>query len=205
MKTLGKFSLSLPQCKKELVAFKKLLDSKQSLSERNDILPFFKAHKHLSALVGSYNPKINSFDRIATEFGLFGDYACDLLIGDSVSHHFCFVEFEDASPTSVFTKKKGKSTPEWSPRFDHGFSQILDWFMILEDQKRTGLHKSKFGVDVIQFVGLLVIGRRHDLSDVEYDRMRWRSEHVLVGSKHVNCITFDELYQTLDWKIKLFG
>jgi hypothetical protein len=144
MKTLEGINLDITQCKTDLVELKKLLDGKSALSERNDILPFFRAHKHLAALNGSYNAKINRFDRIASEFSLFGDYACDLVIGDSVSRHFCFVEFEDASPTSVFTTKKGKSTPEWSPRFDHGFSQIIDWFLVLDDQKRTGLHKSKF-------------------------------------------------------------
>jgi hypothetical protein len=70
------------------------------------------------------NPKINRFDLLATEFSLFGDYACDLVVGGSVNRDFCLVEFEDASPQSVFVKKKGKSTPEWSPRFDRGFSQI---------------------------------------------------------------------------------
>jgi Domain of unknown function (DUF4263) len=205
MKTLETFSISLAQCKKDLDQFKKLLDGKSSLSERDDILPFFKAHKHLAAMIGSYNPKINKFDRLATEFGLFGDFSCDLAIGDSVSNNFCFVEFEDASPNSVFTRKKGKSTPEWSSRFDHGFSQILDWFAILEDQKRTAQFKAKFDADVIQYVGLLVIGRRHYLDNRQYERMRWRSEQVLVGSRQVNCITFDELYQTLALKVTLFG
>ena len=197
--------LDLTRCKQDLGEFKKLLDGKATLSERGDILPFFKAHKHLAALVGSYNPKINHFDRVATEFSLFGDYACDLVIGDSVTHHFCFVEFEDASPTSVFTTKKGKSTPEWSPRFDHGFSQILDWFLILDDQKRTGLHKSKFDADLIQYIGLLVIGRRNDLDATQYERLVWRSERVSVAGRQVNCITFDELYETLALKIKIFG
>lgn len=205
MKTLERFSLNLPKCKEELLAFKDLLDSRQTLSERDDILPFFKANKHLAALIGSYNPRINSFDRLATEFNLFGDYSCDLVVGDSHSHNYCFVEFEDASPTSVFTKRRGKTTPEWSARFDHGFSQILDWFVVLEDQKRTGLLRSRFGVEVIQYVGLLVIGRRQYLDDHLYERMRWRSEQVLVGSRHVNCITFDELYQTLALKLAIFG
>ena len=104
MKTLEKITLSLSRCKKELGAFRTLLERKTALSERKDILPFFKAHKHLAALVGAYNPKINRFDRIATVFSLFGDYACDLVIGDSASHNFCFVEFQDASPTSVFVR-----------------------------------------------------------------------------------------------------
>jgi len=122
-----------------------------------------------------------------------------------VNRDFCFVEFEDASPQSVFTKKKGKSTPEWSPRFDRGFSQIIDWFLILEDQKKTGLHKSKFGLDVIQFVGLLVIGRRKDLDDSQYERLVWRSDQVRVGHRQVHCITFDDLYETLEWKLRIFG
>ncbi|APW62147.1 Shedu immune nuclease family protein [Paludisphaera borealis] len=205
MKTLEKIDLDIAQCKSDLVEFKNLLDGKSALSERKDILPFFKSHKHLAALIGSYNAKINQFDRIGNEFILFGDYSCDLVVGDSASRHFCFVEFEDASPTSVFTRKKGKSTPEWSSRFDHGFSQIIDWFLILDDQRRTGLHKSKFEVDVIQYIGLLVVGRRKDLDDAQHERMVWRSERVSVAGRQVNCITFDELYETLALKIKIFG
>jgi hypothetical protein len=205
MKKLERFALSVDQCRKDLAEFKDLMDRKSALSERRDILPFFRAHKHLAALVGSFNPKINRFDLLATEFSLFGDYACDLVIGDSVNRDFCLVEFEDASPQSVFTKKKGKSTPEWSPRFDRGFSQIIDWFLILEDQKRTGLHKSKFGLDVIQIVGLLVIGRRKDLDDTQYERLVWRSDQVRVGHRQVHCITFDDLYDTLECKLRIFG
>jgi hypothetical protein len=205
MKTLEKTSLNLTQCKQDLADFKMLLDSKPALSEQKDILPFFEAHKHLAALIGAYNPKINRFDRLASEFSLFGDYTCDLVIGDSVSRHFCFVEFEDASPSSVFTTKKGRSTPEWSPRFDHGFSQIIDWFLILDDQKRTGLHKSKFDADLIQYIGLLVIGGLGDLDTSQRERMVWRSERVTVAGRQVSCITFDELYETLALKIKIFG
>lgn len=205
MKVLEHFTLRLDKCRKELAEFKKLLDLKESLSEQDDILPFFKANKHLAALIGAQNPKINGFDRIATEFDLFGDYSCDLVIGDSVSHNYCFVEFEDARFNSIFTRRRQKATPEWSPRFDHGFSQVIDWFQILEDQQRTAQHKAKFGADVIQFMGLLVVGRRHFLGDREFERLRWRSEHVQVGSRQVNCITFDELYQTLALKLAIFG
>jgi hypothetical protein len=205
MKTLEKIRLSVEQCREDLVEFRDLLDRKTALSEREDILPFFRTHKHLSALIGSFNPRIIRFDLLATEFSLFGDFACDLVIGDSVDRQFCFVEFEDASPQSVFTRKKGKSTPEWSPRFDRGFSQIIDWFLILEDQKRTGLHKSKFGLEVIQFVGLLVIGRRRDLDETQYERLVWRSEQVSVGHRQVHCITFDDLYDTLECKLRIFG
>jgi hypothetical protein len=115
------------------------------------------------------------------------------------------VEFEDASPNSVFTKKRGKSTPEWSPRFEHGFSQILDWFRILEDQQRTAQFKSRLGAESIQYLGLLVIGRRQFLDEAQYQRMRWRSEQVQVGARQVHCITFDELFQTRSLKLDIFG
>lgn len=205
MKKFDRFALSLPECRKELAGFKALLDDKASLGERDDILPFFGANRHLAALIGSYNPKINAFDRLAVEFDLFGDFSCDLAIGDSTSHNYCFVEFEDASPKSVFTKKKGKETPEWSARFDHGFGQILDWFCVLDDQRRTPQFRDRFEADVIQYVGLLVIGRRQYLDDSQFRRLRWRSEQVQVGARQVNCITYDELYQTLSLKVEIFG
>jgi|688.fasta_scaffold323361_2 hypothetical protein len=205
MKSLEKFTLNLPKCRRELADFRELLDRQGGLSERDEVLPFFKTHRHIAALIGAYNPRINRFDRIASEFDLFGDYTCDLAIGDSTSHNFCFVEFEDASPNSVFIKKRGKSTPEWSPRFEHGFSQILDWFRILEDQQRTAQFKARLGAETIQYLGLLVIGRRQFLDDAQYQRMRWRSEQVQVGARQVHCITFDELFQTLSLKLDIFG
>jgi len=205
MKSLEKFTLNLPKCRRELADFRELLDRQGGLSERDEVLPFFKTHRHIAALIGAYNPRINRFDRIASEFDLFGDYSCDLAIGDSTSHNFCFVEFEDASPNSVFIKKRGKSTPEWSPRFEHGFSQILDWFRILEDQQRTAQFKARLGAETIQYLGLLVIGRRQFLDDAQYQRMRWRSEQVQVGARQVHCITFDELFQTLSLKLDIFG
>lgn len=64
MKSLDKFTLSLTRCKDELLEFKKLLDGKATLSERDDVLPFFRKHKHLAALIGAHNPRIYGFDRL---------------------------------------------------------------------------------------------------------------------------------------------
>jgi hypothetical protein len=86
-----------------------------------------------------------------------------------------------------------------------GFSQILDWFGILEDQQRTAQVKTRFDVDVIQYVGLLVIRQRQFLDNGQYERMRWRSEQDQVGARHVNCIPFDELFETLSLKVAIFG
>ena len=71
--------------------------------------------------------------------------------------------------------------------------------------ERINLNKSKFDADVIQYIGLLVIGRIKDLDTSQHERMIWRSERVSVAGRQVNCITFDELYETLALKIRIFG
>jgi Shedu protein SduA, C-terminal len=81
-----------------------------------------------------------------------------LVVGDSRRHQYCFVEFEDASETSIF-KRAVKVTPEWSLRFDHGSNQIIDWIYWFDNQRGTALYLSRFGVAPVQFVGVLIIGR----------------------------------------------
>ena len=208
MKQFRPITLIKKQARKELEQFKALLDDaeKQELSERNDLLPFFAEHEQLIALMGTYNPKIERFDRIATEFDIFGDHTTDFAIGDSQEHQYCFVEFEDAARSSVFKKRGKKTTLEWSERFDHGCSQVIDWILWLENQKQTLAHIQRFGVGEIQFVGLLVVGRDKFLTDSSLKRrLSWRSEQVVVCSRKLHCITFDKLYTDLDLRLKLWS
>jgi hypothetical protein len=191
----------------ELVQFKRLLDahSPSALREREHILPFFRNHRQLAALIGFRNPDIVTPDRIAFEFDIFGDYKADLVVGDSQNHQYCFVEFEDATATSIF-KKTARATPDWSHRFEHGFSQIIDWILWLDNQRGTAAYTSRFGVSPIQFVALLVIGRDRFLGEALLrERMAWRSEQVIVASRKVNCVTYDRLHQQLSARLKVLG
>jgi Domain of unknown function (DUF4263) len=141
-----------------------------------------------------------------TEFDLFGDHTADIAIGDSREHQYCFIEFEDATGTSVFKKRAGKTTPEWSDRFDHGCSQIIDWILWLENQRNTLPYIQRFGVGEIQYVGLLVIGRDKFLTDPSLSRrLTWRSEQVIVCSRKLHCITFDKLHKDLDLRLKIWS
>lgn len=203
MKIFDSVKFSPEQCKKELAAFGDLLASKADLHETHDVRPFFHGNPQLAALVGSYNPHILRFDRLATEFKLAGAHACDLVIGDSGTHNYCFVEFEDASPKSIFVKKKGRSTPEWSTRFNHGYSQIIDWYFLLEDLRRTDLWESMFGTHSIQYNALLVIGRRASLTSSDVARVMWRANQVMICSRQVHCVTFDDLYDHLCTKLQV--
>lgn len=83
------------------------------------------------------------------------------------------------------------------PRFEQGYSQIVDWFWKLDDFRRTGEFAERFGAPTAEFTGLLVIGRETFLSGQERDRLEWRRRNVIVNSQHVYCCTYDELCRDL--------
>jgi hypothetical protein len=193
------FTFSKKAAGQELVQFKQLLDAHphSSLREREHILPFFRAHRQLAALIGVRNPDIVNPDRLAFEFDIFGDYKADLVIGDSQNHQYCFVEFEDATATSIF-QRTAWAMPEWSRRFENGFSQVIDWILWLDNQRGTAAYTSRFGASSIPFIALLVIGRDRFLGEPSLrERLTWRSEQVVVASRKVNCLTYDRLHQQL--------
>lgn len=204
MKSFLKFDFDPHACQNELGEFKNLLDSKPALSEANDILPFFSSHKHLSAFLGSYFTYIEKFDRLAFEYQLFGDFSCDLVVGDSDKGRYCFIEFENASHNSVFEKKRTKETPEWGTRFEHGFSQIVDWFWKLDDMKNTTDFQNRFERNLSQYFGMLVVGRDTHLEHREKDRKQWRLNKVLIDSRYIFCVTFDELYVDLNNRLQRY-
>ena len=180
---------------KELKEFNNLLDSSRFLSEQDDILPFFRKNQ-LPLAIGAYYHAILQTDRIAFEYDLFGDFACDLVIGDSTRRAYCFVEFENAAENSIFRQSK-RNVSEWSPRFERGFSQIIDWFYKLDVQSETRDFEYRFGRRSLYSMGPLIIGRDAELSAKEKDRLEWRKRKLLVDSNHIYCLTFDDLYRTL--------
>ena len=186
-----KIQFDAEQCRREADELRHLLATNSDLHERKQVLPFFKSRLQLSAFLGSYHPEIVRYDLVAHELPLFGDFVADLVVGDSKNGAFAFIEFEDASPDSVFVKRK--ATPDWSGRFEHGFSQLVDWFFALHEQGQTVAFEDKFGNRTIRHLGILVIGRSEHLGIQEKQRLRWRQEFVLLNSKQIYCKTFDQL------------
>ncbi len=210
MAQLKTLALNKQQAKAELRAFMALLDGKGrgDLGEASDILPFFNASEHLCALMGTYNPNIVDYENIsiAREFSVFGDHRADLVIGDQKNKQYCFIEFEDAKSNSIFNVTATKATPDWSIRYDHGFSQLIDWILWIENNKGNTAYTSRFRAASIQFIMLLVIGRDRDLADPALrERFDWRSESIVVASKKVHCITYDKLYDDLSTRLRIFG
>jgi Domain of unknown function (DUF4263) len=120
-----------------------------------------------------------------------------LVIGNKKTHSYCFVEFEDAIENSIFFTKKGKYQSVYAPRFEQGHSQIIDWFYKIRHASPYDL-QDRFGSDRINYYGMLIIGRSHFLTDIETNRYKWRQRHVIVDSKTIFILTFDELLAMLE-------
>ena len=181
---------------RELAEFEQLLTHTSTLHEQADILPFFRDRKHLSARIGNVVNSIKQADKIAYEYDLFGDYVCDLVIGSSQTNDYCFVEFENATTDSIFTKKKGRYEPYYTCRFEQGYSQIADWFYQLSDVSESQI-KKRFDKSRINYYGVLIIGRSAFLSENEQKRLIWRRRNFVVNSQHIMIYTFDELLALL--------
>jgi len=198
MKGFQHLRFDLGRCHQELAAFRALLDGKKELEENGDIKPFFESAPYLSVYLGSLAWDFSHFELVAYQYQLFGDYSCDLVVGDPVNHSFVFTELEDATVASLFRQQGKKATPEWSSRFEHGYSQLIDWFCKLDDMARTDEFEARFGARHINYFGVLVVGRDEWLNHPrERRRWDWRSQKVVVNSLHIRCLTYDQLYRLL--------
>jgi Shedu protein SduA, C-terminal len=208
MKHFDAFEIDFDKCKSELAALKDLLKKFEAttLKEREHVLDFFRKNRHIAALAGQFMPGIVNVDRLAYEFDFFGDYAADLAVGDSKRRAYCFIEFENAAPDSIFVSAGKKSSLEWAKRFDKGYSQIIDWFWKLHEMAHTGTAQARFeNATSFDYYGVLVIGRSQGLQPLERARLDWRRQRVIVDSRHVHCLTFDEFYEDLAFKLEKYG
>jgi Domain of unknown function (DUF4263) len=195
-KVLEPITLSLAECEQDIDAFKSLLDTQAELSEGKDILPFFRSHPHLAAMIGSISLHVHKIDRACHEFDLFGNFRCDWAVGDYASRSYTLIEFEDARRNSVFAAGE-KYHEEWGRRFEHGFSQLVDWFWAIDAYRGNPDFCRRFGDGPAQFFGILIVGRRAFLTPAQEDRMKWRLDRVTINTSKITCITFDELYDLL--------
>jgi hypothetical protein len=191
------------QLRNELDEFEAFLNSADHLKEREQIAPFFKQRKHLVAALGYTHAGIAHPDRVSTELSLFGDFACDAASGDSVSKAFLLVEFEDATTQSVLRSAAPGKVKPWSPRFEHGTSQLIDWAWRLSYENQSHAFRRIFETNdpIIHF--LLIAGRDADLNDDDQARIRWRANSLTLGVYRMSCLTFDGVLNTLRRRLLL--
>ena len=204
MKSFAPFIFDPHICRSELNEFKTLLDTINEPKEGEHLLPLFKRCPNMVSLLGYYAFGIAEVDQIAFELSVSGDFACDIVVGDSRSKAYCLIEMEDAGANSIFRRNGNKATREWSPRFEHGFSQMVDWFYRLGDMRQTNAFESLFGRQA-RFEGMLLIGRRNLLEHEEAERLLWRVDKVLVDSNKVHCVTFDELLKNMEFQLNRYA
>jgi hypothetical protein len=78
---------------------------------------------------------------------------------------------------------------------EHGFSQLVDWSWAVEDVKASRLLAHEFGSDTFTYKSVLVCRRREDLSDMDRDRLKWRSKNVRIGACDALFMTWDDLLE----------
>lgn len=193
MRNLEKHIFNPNNARKEWQEYESFLFSHIELKEQDDVLPFFKQRHNLSVLIGTYFPKISMLDCYAHEFCLAGSFKPDLIVGDSTSHHYLLVEFEDGTPYSIFTKTKN-----WASRFEKAHSQLIDWLWKLDDMRSTSDFKHTFGSRNATFQGLIVIGKNMNLDEQEKHRLDWRTQKTMIDSTPIAVVSFDELLSDLN-------
>lgn len=204
MKSLKPVQFSRTGCDAELSEFASFLANNDALDEAPQILPFFREREHLSSFLGTMHGRLVNPDRLGYEFNLFGDFAADVVIGDSERGAYVLVEFEDAHENSVFVPGS-RHRSHYSTRLEKGFSQLVDWLWLLDDQSQTSLFAEAFGTKTPFVRTLLVIGRTAHLSDSERRRLAWRSQNVSIQSHAVQILTYDQLCDSLQGRFDLFS
>ncbi len=205
MRSFASLTLDTSILSSNLTELEALLASEPHLKERDQVIPFFKARAHLIAALGLANNAVELPDRWAHELDLFGDFACDVAAGDSEANAFTLVEFEDAQEYSIFLRlQEGKAMKRWSPRFEHGFSQLVDWaWRISAEGESSAAFRRVFGNDNPAIHLLLVIGRDADLTKDDLTRLRWRAKQTSLGQFRMSCFTFDGILQSVRRRLLL--
>jgi Domain of unknown function (DUF4263) len=201
--TLLPYRFDINECDKQLRELQDFLTTNQEIKEggENGLQKFFSDRPNLILLLGYwhfglepafYKPEVNLFSN---------EFRADFVVADRQKKKFVFVEFEDATEDSIFKLKSKNSDSantsyEWSSRYEHGLSQVIDWYYRMDDYERTNKFEEYFGHRQINYVGLLVIGRDKFIQQSGLmQRFRWRSSKTIINSKPLHCMTFDQLLE----------
>jgi Domain of unknown function (DUF4263) len=203
MKTFASLVLDPGILSDNLTELETLLSSNAHLKERDQVIPFFKERPHLCAALGYANNDVALPNRWAHELDLFGDFVCDVAAGNSETNAYTLVEFEDAQEHSIFSRlQAGKTMKRWAPRFEHGFSQLVDWaWRISAEGESSAAFRRIFGDDNPTIH--LLIGRDADLTKDDTKKLRWRAQHTFLGQFKMSCFTFDGISQAVRRRLLL--
>jgi hypothetical protein len=171
--------------------------------ERNDFLPFFRQRQQLCAFLATLNYRVQSGTHVKAVLELWGDFVCDLATGNPKSGAFVLVEFEDASPRSLFQPKPRRKNSVWGQRTEQAVSQVNDWLFRLHSEGPSDQMTRDFGARHVNIMGVIVVGRSSDVSHYDRVRLDWRSQNSIIGGSQLSIFTYDDLLEWLDGRITM--
>jgi hypothetical protein len=184
----------------EIEDFRAFLSGKPR-AERSEFLPFFAAHDQLCAYLATINGAVPQADSVAHEFSLWGDFVCDMVSGSKQSAGFVFVEFEECQPRQPVSP--GRQVSRWGARVEAGISQVTDWLFRLDSARNSSEMEREFGQRQVRPLGIIVAGRRSEVSPYDQMRLNLRSEHTVIGGSKVVIMTYDDLLEWMDGRASL--
>lgn len=197
-------NFNLKTCERDLEAFKNLLSDPIREFEEAELQKFFMDHPNLILLMGKFGHNLNPCS-YKDELNLFNEFFADFSVSNKKKNTYVFVELEHAKRNSIFNQVSNKGTTriEWSPVFEHGYSQIINWFYRLDDYSRTNKLEEEFGVKKFDYVGILIVGRKEFIPIGHRGRLDWRNNHIQINLKPIYCYTYDDLCNELEEKFNI--
>ena len=171
--------------------------------ERAQFLPFFRNHEQLCAFLGTLYDEVSSGTHVKAEFPLWGDFVCDLIVGNVSDGAFVLIEFEDAATTSLFRPKANRRNNIWGQRAEQAVSQVTDWLFRIGSEGPSDQMLRDFESRRINMMGLIVVGPSSEVNAYDRERLNWRSRNTIVGGSKVYIITYDDLLEWLDGRAEL--
>lgn len=196
MSSFESIRFDLKRADLELASFKAWLATVAFVGEAA-IVAEIKRRRHMVCLLAS-TLGLPAPDMIKFELALKGMFRTDLVLGNDGQRRFGLIEFEDAEATSIF-KKGTVQYRSWSPRIEHGFSQILDWAWVRSDHPSDSVLLAGFGGPITTSAYAVICGRDASLADdVERKRFKHRRDHLKVEGQPALVLTYDEMVRSMD-------
>jgi hypothetical protein len=196
MSQLDPITFHLPTAASELTSFKAWIGSVGFVGETT-IVAEIKSRPQMACLLAA-SLGLNAPDLIKFELHMKGMFRTDLVLGNDALRQFGLIEFEDAMSNSIF-KKGTKQYRYWSPRIEHGFSQVIDWAWVRSDHPNDSVLVSGFGGVITTSAYAVICGRKASLKDViEEKRFAHRRSSLKVEGHPALVLTYDEMVRQME-------
>jgi antiviral defense system Shedu protein SduA len=137
----------------EVELFRKFLAT-NPVGERAQFLPFFAQHPQLCGFLATMNDSVRAGTQVKSELSLWGDFTCDLVVGNLDDAAFVFIEFESAAQRTLFQSRPGRKNSHWGLRVEHGVSQVIDWLFRINTEGPSDRMERDFGARHITIMAL---------------------------------------------------